>query len=465
MSIRMKFIGAVQEVTGSNHMISTGKSRIVIDCGLFQGHREEYYERNSSFPYDPSTLDACILSHAHIDHCGNIPNLIKQGFKSRILATDATRDLCAKMLPDSGHIQEEDVEYINKIHRKKNLPPVEPLYTRKDAEDSLQYFSGHQYRQKVKVTGDISVTFHDAGHILGSATPLIEFDDNGGKIRVAYAVDLGRKNMPILKDPQTPPDIDYLFLESTYGGRVHDSIDTAKDRLAGIVNSTVSNGGKIIVPSFALERTQEIAYYLNQLLMEDRIPSIPVYIDSPLAVDVTEVFVRHPECYDEQMYDAFRSGKDPLGTNRFEYITGVEQSKDLNDDDRPMIIISASGMCEAGRIVHHLKNNIGDPRNTIMIVGYMAQNTLGRKIVEKNKKVRIFGEDHVLRARVEILNSFSAHADKNDLIEYVKPLKGSVKDIFIVHGEKDQSQKLHDLLREHGLPARIPERGEEIEIS
>lgn len=465
MSIRIKFIGAVREVTGSNHLITTGRSKIAVDCGLFQGHREEYYSRNSSFPYDPSELDALILSHAHIDHCGNIPNLVKQGFNSRILATDATRDLCSKMLPDSGHIQEEDIEYVNKIHKRKNLPPVEPLYTRKDAEDSLQYFSGHQYRQKIRVTDDMTVTFHDAGHILGSSTPLIEIDDNGKKTRIAYVVDLGRKNLPILKDPETPPDIDYMFLESTYGGRLHDSVDTTKDRLAGIINSTVENGGKIIVPSFALERTQEIAYYLNQLLLEGRIEPIPVYIDSPLAVDVTEVFVQHPECYDEEMYDAFRSGKDPLGTGRFRYITEVGQSKSLNEDKSPMIIISASGMCEAGRIVHHLKNNIGDPKSTIMIVGYMAKDTLGRKIVEKNEKVRIFGEDHLLRARVEILNSFSAHADRDDLLEYALPLKGSVKNIFIVHGEEDQSKKLHDLLREHGLPARIPEREEEIEIS
>ena len=465
MSIRIKFIGAVREVTGSNHLIKTGRSKIAVDCGLFQGHREEYYSRNSTFPYDPSELDALILSHAHIDHCGNIPNLIKQGFNSRILATDATRDLCSRMLPDSGHIQEEDIEYVNKIHKRKNLPPVEPLYTRKDAEDSLQYFSGHQYKQKIKVADDVSVTFYDAGHILGSSTPLIEIDDNGKRTRIAYVVDLGRKNLPILKDPETPPDIDYMFLESTYGGRLHDSIDTTKDRLAGIINSTVENGGKIIVPSFALERTQEIAYYLNQLLLEGRIEPIPVYIDSPLAVDVTEVFVQHPECYDEEMYEAFRSGKDPLGTGRFRYITDVGQSKALNEDKNPMIIISASGMCEAGRIVHHLKNNIGDPKSTIMIVGYMAKDTLGRKIVEKNEKVRIFGEDHLLKARVEILNSFSAHADRDDLLKYALPLKGTVKDIFIVHGEEDQSQKLHDSLREHGLPARIPQREEELEIS
>lgn len=465
MSIRTRFIGAVQEVTGSNHLITTDKSSFIIDCGLFQGRRKEYYEKNSTFPYDPASIDACILSHAHIDHSGNIPNLVKQGFKSRILTTDATRDLCSAMLPDSGHIQEEDIKYVNKIHKRKGLPPVEPLYTLKDAMDSLEYFSGHPYEQKVKVTEDVSVTFYDAGHVLGSATPLIECSNNGSGVRIAYAVDLGRKNIPILNDPVTPPDIDYLFIESTYGGRLHDSVDTTKERLAEVINSTVAKGGKVIIPSFALERTQEVAYYLNQLLMEDRIPSIPIFVDSPLAVNVTEVFIRHPECYDEEMYEAFRSGKDPLGTNRIEYITNVERSKSLNYENRPMIIISASGMCEAGRIVHHLKNNIGDPKNTILTIGYMAKNTLGRRIVEKHEKVKIFGEELKLKARVEVMNSFSAHADRNDLLEYVRPLKGSVKKIFIVHGEEDQSKELFDLLIEEGLPAYIPSQGEEIEIS
>ncbi len=464
MSLSIKFMGGVRTVTGSNHLISTGKSSVIIDCGLFQGHREEFYKRNSTFSFDPATLDAMILSHAHIDHSGNIPNLVKQGFRSRILTTDATRDLCAALLPDSGHIQEEDIKYVNKIHGRKGLPPVTPLYTRKDAEDSLKYFSGHPYRQEVAVTEDISVTFFDAGHVLGSATPLLRIKGAGGDLRIAYAVDLGRKNIPILNDPETPPDIDYLFLESTYGGRLHDPVEKAKDRLAGIINSTEKRGGKIIIPSFALERTQEIAYYLNQLLIEKRIPRIPIYVDSPLAVNITEIFIQHPECYDEEMYQAFRSGSDPLGTGRIEYITDVEKSKSLNDDHRPMIIISASGMCEAGRIVHHLKNNIADPKNTVLVVGYMAKNTLGRRIVERHEKVKIFGEEIPLRAQVEILNTFSAHADRNDLLEYVKPLKETVKKIFIVHGEEEQSEKLYDLLLKEGFPVHLPQPEEEMEI-
>lgn len=465
MSVRLRFLGAVREVTGSNHMIETGESKVLIDCGLFQGRRKEFYEKNLSFDFTPAEIDACILSHAHIDHSGNIPNLVKQGFTSRIHATDATRDLCGAMLPDSGHIQEEDAKYVTKIHKRKGQPPVLPLYTRKEAEESLEYFSGHPYHQRINLTGDLSVTFFDAGHVLGSSIPFIEIGNGPDPLRIVYAADLGRNDIPILNDPERPPEADYIFLESTYGGRLHAPVDETKDSLAEVINETVERRGKIIIPSFALERTQEIAYYLNQLIREDRIPNLPVFVDSPLAVNVTEVFFRHPECYDEEMYEAFRAGRDPLGTSRFKYITDVEDSKALNLDDRSMIIISASGMCEAGRILHHLKNNITDSRNTVLVVGYMAKNTLGRRIVERHPRVKIFGEEYPLNARVHVLNSFSAHADRNDLLEFVRPYKGTVKKIFIVHGEEDQSEGLLDALRSEGLPAHLPVPGEEVEIS
>jgi metallo-beta-lactamase family protein len=465
MSTRIKFIGAVRTVTGSMHLISNDDSKILMDCGLFQGHREEFFTKNSHFPFDPSEIDALILSHAHIDHSGNIPNLVKNGFKSRILTTSATRDLCSSMLPDSGHIQEEDIIYLNKINKRKGLPAKKPLYTRIDAEKSLQYFDGHPYEQKVHVKDNISVTFYDAGHVLGSATPLLEIEDKTGPIRIAYAVDLGRKNIPILNDPVTPPNIDYMFLESTYGGRLHSSPLKTKEILADIINSTVKRGGKIIIPSFALERTQEIVYYLNQLFNEKLAPELPVFVDSPLAVNLTEVFFKHPECYDEEMYNAFKSGEDPLGANRITYIKDVEKSKQLHKDSRPMIIISAAGMCEAGRILHHLKNNIENPANTILIVGYMAKNTLGRRIAERHERVKIFGQPYNLKAEVKIMNSFSAHADRNDLFEYVKPLKGSIKGIFIVHGEKEQSEKLYDLLKENDFPVHFPSPGDEIVLN
>ena len=465
MSIRVKFMGGVRTVTGSKHLITNEKVKVLVDCGLFQGRRDESFERNSTFSFEPGEIDALILSHAHIDHSGNIPSLVKHGFRGRIITTDATRDLCTAMLPDSGHIQEEDIKYVNKIHKRKGLPPRSPLYTKDDAEKSLEYFSGHPYRQKINVADGVSVTFYDAGHVLGSAIPLIEIQGGGDPVRIAYAVDLGRENTPILKDPETPPDIDYLFLESTYGGRTHRSTDETMDRLAAIVNDTIEAGGKIIVPSFALERTQLVAYYLNQLIADDRIPEIPIYVDSPLAVNITEVFIRHPECYDEEMHRLFHSGADPLGCYRFTYIKDVEESKRLNEKRGPMIIISASGMCEAGRVLHHLKNNIGDPNNTVLIVGYMARNTLGRRIVEKHDEVRIFGTKHKLRARVAVLNAFSAHADRDDLLDFVKPLKSTIRRIFIVHGDEDQSEKLYNLLKERKYPAHLPVPDEEIELA
>jgi metallo-beta-lactamase family protein len=465
MGIRLKFLGAVREVTGSNHLITTEKSKIIIDCGLFQGRRQDFFEKNQSFGFVPEEIDACVLSHAHIDHSGNIPNLVKQGFDGRIVTTDPTRDLCSAMLPDSGHIQESDAKYVSKIHKRKGLPPVEPIYTKEEAEESLEFFTGHPYNQRVNVTDDIDVTFFDAGHVLGSATPLIEIGPDDSKIKIAYAVDLGRKNIPILNDPEQPPEIDWLILESTYGGRVHDPVDIGKERLADCIARTVKRGGKIIIPSFALERTQEIVYFLSQLRREDRLPDIPVVIDSPLASKITEIFSHHPQVYDEEMYRSFNTGEDPLGTINFEYIKDVERSKELNEDDRPMIIVSASGMCEAGRILHHLKNNITDPRNTVLVVGYMARNTLGRKIAERQPVVKIFGEEYHLKAEVEILHAFSAHADRNDLLEYVEPLKDRVKGIFLVHGEEDQSRELFNSLIAEGYPAHLPEPGEEVEIN
>ncbi len=465
MSARLRFLGGAKTVTGSMHMLELDGSRVLIDCGMFQGRRDESFERNSRFPFDPRELRACVLSHAHIDHSGNIPSLVKRGFRGRIYATEATRDLCNAMLPDSGHIQEEDIKFVNKILGKRGLPPRSPLYTRKDAEESLGRFRGYRYHVPVEVADGVTATFYDAGHVLGSATPVFEMRRNGSVKRLAYAVDLGRKNVPILRDPQTPPDVDYLIIESTYGGRRHASIDEASDALARTVARTVARGGKIIVPSFALERTQEVVYFLSMLMRQNRIPEIPVFVDSPLAVDITAVFRRHEECFDEEMLGRIRANDDPFGTKRIRYITDVNDSKKLNGDPNPMIIISASGMCEAGRILHHLRNNIANPANTILIVGYAARNTLGRRIVEREPTVRIFGEEHDLRAEVVVMNAFSAHADQQDLLDYVARLAGRLKKIFIVHGEEDQSGKLAALLAERGLSAHIPSPEEECELA
>jgi len=462
---KVKFIGGARTVTGSMHMIVSGSSKLIIDCGLFQGRREESFEKNARFPFDPHELRSCILSHAHIDHSGNIPSLVKRGFRGRIFTTEATKDLCNEMLPDSGHIQEEDIRFVNKIHKEQGRAPRTPLYTRKDAEESLRHFRGCRYRTPVEVAEGVTVTFYDAGHVLGSATPLLEIRGGGAATRLAYAVDLGRKHIPILRDPETPPGVDYLILESTYGGRNHASIEEAEEVLARTVRATVERRGKIVIPSFALERTQEVVYFLSRLIRENRIPEIPIYVDSPLAVDITEVFKRHEECFDEEMLRRIHASDDPFGTKRIRYITDVADSKKLNGDPRPMIIISASGMCEAGRILHHLRNSVSNPANTILIVGFVAKNTLGRRIVEREPTVRIFGEEHPLRAEVVVMNAFSAHADQRDLLEYVVPLKGRLKKIFLVHGEQDQSEKLSALLAEKGFPVQIPFPEEEIELA
>jgi metallo-beta-lactamase family protein len=461
----LKFLGAVRTVTGSMHLITNGRSRFIIDCGLFQGRRDEAFEKNSHFPIDPHGLDSCVLSHAHIDHSGNIPSLVKLGFGGRIFATGATRDLCSAMLPDSGHIQEDDIAFVNRIRKKQGLPPRFPLYTREDAENALKFFRDCRYRTPVEIADGVAATFYDAGHVLGSTTPLIEIRDGGTMIRLAYAVDLGRTNAPILKDPERPSDIDYLILESTYGGRVHSPIDEATEVLAKTVRATADRGGKIIIPSFALERTQEVVYHLSRLIRQNRIPELPIYVDSPLAVNITEIFLRHEECYDEEALNRFRAAGDPFGTERIQYITNVEDSKKLNADPRPMIIISASGMCEAGRVLHHLRNNIENPKNTILIVGFVAKNTLGRRIVERQPTVKIFGQEQALRAEVVVINAFSAHADQNELLNYVTPLKGRVKKIFIVHGDEDQSEVLGALLKEKGFAVHLPLPEEEIALA
>lgn len=464
MGVRVKFLGGVRTVTGSMHLVSNDGERFIIDCGLFQGQRDESYDRNVHLPFDASSIEACVLSHAHIDHSGNIPNLVKRGFRGRIIATEATRDLCSEMLPDSGHIQEEDVRYVNKIHKKQGRPPIEPIYTRRDAEESLAYFAGKPFNTPVEIGDGASVTFYQAGHVLGSSTPLIEIVKKHRTIRLAYAVDLGRRDPLIIKSPERPPDIDYLILESTYGGRMHAPLEEAEEIFARAVRETVERGGRIVIPSFALERTQEVVYHLHNLLEEKRIPEIPVYVDSPLAVDITQVFLKHPECYDAEMLEEIRSGDDPLGGRMIKYIRSVEDSQKLNDDPRPMIVVSASGMCESGRILHHLRHAVGSPRNTILIVGFVAKNTLGRRIVERQPIVKIFGEEHPLRAQVIVLNAFSAHADRGELLDYVSPLKGSVKRIFIVHGDEDQSEELFTALRDRGFDVSVPRPEEEIDL-
>ncbi len=461
MSIRIKFCGGAGTVTGSNHLIQTDKSQVLLDAGIFYGHRDEYYAVNSKFSYNPAKINAVVLSHAHIDHCGNIPTLIKRGLRSKVFTTRATKDLCRLMLADSGKIQEEDIEFVNKINRRKNLPARKPLYTQKDAHYALRFFRGVSYFQKITLCRDMECIFFDAGHILGSALSLLKIRDKGRTIKLGYIVDLGRPHLPLLNDPYIIKDLDYLIIESTYGNREHHLIEEAKDNLMFEVNQTISRGGKIIIPSFALERTQEVLYFLNKLIKEKNLPAIPIYVDSPLAIGITEVFRQHQDYLDKETKEMLSRGIDPFPEERITYITKSEDSKKLNKIDTPMIIIAGSGMCESGRVLHHLKNNISNPKNTILVVGYMAKDTLGKRLVDREPVVRIFGEDYELRAEVAVINSFSGHADKNDLMDYVKSSDGKLKKIFVVHGDLDQSEAFCLNLQREGYSAHLPKKDEE----
>ena len=466
--MNVQFYGAVRTVTGSMHLLTVNGARILLDCGLVQGKRQESFERNRTLPFDASTVDAMILSHAHIDHSGNIPTLVKSGFKGNVYATPATRDLCSAMLRDSGHIQEEDARYVNKKRARRGEPPVEPLYTVDDATDSLKNFVSVGYDRPLRVAPGVTLTYRDAGHILGSAVVVLDVEENGSKKRLLFTGDLGRKGMPILRDPQPVADVDFLIIESTYGDRLHDPIETTDQELEKVVADTCRRGGKVIVPSFAVGRTQELVYALHRLTERRDIPQMPIFVDSPLAVNVTEVFRLHPECYDQELREfmAQDGQRDPFGFHRLTYIRSVEQSKELNFISGPAIIISASGMAEAGRILHHLKNNVEDPRNTVVIVGWQAPYTLGRRLVERQSIIKIFGEEYHLRARVETINGFSAHADRNELLDYVRQLgPDRLKSIFVVHGEEASSLALADGLQGLGVEqAIVPTLGEAFEL-
>lgn len=466
--MRIQFLGAVRSVTGSMHLLTINGSRILLDCGLYQGRRQESFERNRKLPFDSRTIDTLILSHAHIDHSGNIPSLVKNGFQGNIYTTPASRDLCSAMLRDAGHIQEYDAYYVSKKRARKGLPPVEPLYTIEDATASLRNFVSVGYDRRLPVAPGVTLHFRDAGHILGSAVTVLDIEEEGKSIRLAFSGDLGRKGKPILRDPQPVKDVDYFITESTYGDRLHDPIEMTDQALRKVIVDTYQRGGKVIIPAFSVGRTQDLVYALHRLTEAKRIPDLPIFVDSPLSVNVTEVFRLHPECYDEETQEFLAAGKrrDPFGFHRLTYVRAVEKSKDLNFLREPAIIISASGMCEAGRILHHLKNNIEDPRNTVLIVGWQAPHTLGRRLVERRPVVKIFGEEYNLKARVETINGFSAHADRNDLLNYVQQIGlDSLRTAFVVHGEESSSLALADGLQEQGVKkAVVPHPGEEFEL-
>jgi metallo-beta-lactamase family protein len=465
--MKITFHGAARTVTGSRHLLEVNGQRILLDCGLYQGPRRKTYKRNLNFPFSPQGLQAVILSHAHIDHSGNLPNLVRQGFQGPIYATRATAHLAEIMLRDSGHIHESDAEFVNKKRKRRGEPPVEPLYTVEDAERVKEFLVGQPYDQHFEPATGVVARLVEAGHILGSAAIVLDLEEAGKKVRLMFSGDIGRPGMPIMRDPVFPEDVDYLLLECTYGDRDHHHPAQAAEELEGIVGRTVDRGGKVIIPSFAVGRTQTLVYYLHLMIDRGVISSIPVFVDSPLAINVTDIFRAHPECFDRATLKFLES--DPHGTvfgfDHLTYTRSVEASKAINHVDGPAVIISASGMAEVGRILHHLRNNIHDARNTVLITSWMAPHTLGRRLVEGEKEVRIFGEVHQVNAQVASINGLSAHADQEYLLHYAGATKASLRRTFLVHGEDDAAEALQAKLREKGIEDVIyPELNQSFEL-
>lgn len=459
--ITVTFWGAARTVTGSMHLVEAGRRRILLDCGLFQGKRAEAWRRNSEFPFNPSDIDMVVLSHAHIDHCGNLPHLVRRGFHGPIYATPATRDLIAVMLADSAKIQAEDAGHLNR-HRRPHEPPITPLYDQRDVRNTMQCTRTVPYETMHDLGDGMHVRFLDAGHLLGSAIVHLTFDS--GK-SITFTGDLGRKAIPILRDPSPLPPANLIISESTYGGRSHPGIELLAGDLGDAVKRTVERGGRILIPAFSLGRTQTIVFFLHQLMSKGAIPSLPIFVDSPLAAAATEVFHMHPECFDEETSQLLIDEPDVFGEKRVRYLRTVDESKSLNAHSTPCIIIAASGMCEAGRILHHLKRDIEDARNTILIIGYQAPETLGRRLVEKKPIVRIHGEEKKLRAEVAVMNGFSGHAGRDDLLAALTPLAATTRKLRLVHGEPEQAEALLVTLRERGFAdAEYPERGANVTL-
>lgn len=467
--MEIQFWGAAQVVTGSMHLLKVNNKKILLDCGLYQGRRKTAFEINRKLPFDPSEIDTVILSHAHIDHSGNLPSLVKNGFKGAIWCTEATKDLLGYMLPDSAHIQENDVRYVNKKRIRQKKVPFEPLYSIQDVEQTLSQLQAVDYHHSFSPLSGIQVYLADAGHMLGSANVTLDIDDNGHHKRLAFSGDIGRKHLPILRDPEYVSDVDIVIMESTYGNRLHDPIENSQEDLRKQVRKTFNRGGKIIIPSFAVGRTQELVYALHQLHEAELIPQIDIFVDSPLAVNVTKVFADHPEIYDEEItsFLNLEGIGNVFGFDDLQYVRDVEASKKLNDLRSPAIIISASGMCEAGRILHHLKNNIQDERNTILFVGYQGEHTLGRKILDGQPIVPIFGEDYHVKAEIHKLEGYSGHADRNGLLTWIDKARETKtpQHVFLVHGEPKNMFPLAQEMTKRGLPrVELPERGQIFEV-
>jgi metallo-beta-lactamase family protein len=463
--MRVRFLGAAREVTGSKHLIITDKGvKILLDCGMFQGKGLETDSMNRSLGFDPAEIDYILLSHAHIDHSGLIPYIYKLGFKGNVICTHATRDLCSIMLADCGHIQEQDTQTFNKKRARKGLPPVEPIYSKEDAITCMDSFIGIPYRKVFSLDDDIRVTLTNTGHLLGSSAINLSIREKGETIRIAYTGDIGRPVNRILQSPQPFPQADILITESTYGDRLHEIRQIAEDNLLNVVNRTcVDKGGKLIIPSFSIGRAQEIIFSLNNFYNENKLPKVDIFLDSPLAVNATNIFRMHSDCFNKEVLDVMEKDPDPFGFNTLYYIQSVEDSKKLNDIKKPCVIISASGMMEAGRVKHHLANSIENPKNTILVVGYCAAPTLGARILRGDKRVSIFGTQYSVNASVERIESFSGHADYKEMISFFGcQEKEKLAGIYLVHGEYDAQTAYKTTLEGEGFRGiEIPEQGQE----
>ncbi len=463
-TLSIAFHGAARTVTGSRHLLRFGDWTALFDCGLYQGHRDEADRINRTFRFAPGDVDTVILSHAHLDHTGNLPTLVSQGYRGSLHMTPATADLSRVMLPDSAFLMEKDVEHVNK--RRGGRPVRQPLYTMNDVNVVLERMVTHRYHERWSPREGVHVQYFDAGHILGSAMAVIEFTAEGRSVRVGMGGDLGRPGRPILRDPETLPPVDVLVMESTYGDRLHGDDKATTEGLVDVVSRTLDRGGRLIVPAFAVGRTQELVADLHALIEQGRIPAMPIFVDSPMARATTAVFRRHPECFDAPTRELFERGDgEPFGFSRLTYVGSADESRALNDRKGPMIVISASGMCEGGRVLHHLQHGLGDAKNTVLFVGYQGDGTLGRRLKDGAPTVNVFGEPVQVRAEIASLDGFSAHADQREILDWVGRMPQKPRRVFLVHGDLGPATALAGLLKERfGIDAVVPEKGEEFDL-
>jgi len=463
--MQLRFCGAAQTVTGSMHLIEINGSKVLLDCGLYQGPRQESFDRNRNFPFDPKSINAVILSHAHIDHSGNLPHLVKHGYTGPIFVTSATASLGKVMLLDSGFVQERQAESASHYRAKRGEPPVDPLYTQQDASMVPPLFKPIELDVPFQAANGVTARFVEAGHILGSAAVDLELNEKGRKVRLWFSGDIGRRNLPILRDPVLPESTDILLMESTYGDKPHRDPEQAYLEMREVVLRTLKRGGKVIIPAFAVGRTQELVYNFNRMYEEGSLPDIPIYVDSPLAVNASEIFKQHPECYDTEMWAQIQHGHPALEFKNLTYIHSLEASKALNERKDPMVIISASGMAEVGRIVFHIRWNIENRRNTIMIVSWQAPNTLGRRLADRAERVNIFGDSYRVQAEIATIGGLSAHAGQDLLAEYALGVKNSAKQTYLVHGEPRGALPLKEKIEGLGMrDVHYPQMQDVVEI-